>query len=848
METNSGQTVAKRRHRPLALQVVALGLMFFVALSLNAKEPEEPLPGDMRCAASASLPFCSPDGIDWCLRSPDGKFFVVRASDYLLIMDAASGRRLRQTPIADPLNSRHAALTPDGKQLVWVNSEGVEVWKTDSLNRDRVLRHGKFGAGVVAVSADGKTTAYTNLNEVRVFRLTDGKALLATQLSNCFESMASLSSDGRFVAHWGLRQQQNGNKFSHELSGHVEIWDVESGKPAFKIATANGMPTQVIFSPDGSRIATCRSGVLQIWDGKNGELIQRTETGVDGDVRLCFSRDGKKIALAGTEGKAAVLAAETGKLIERGITPPATIDGIACDADGVFRAWGHHGNVVAHWEVPSGKPLTPARDHPAGIGDLHFSPDGKLLYSAGVDSSRVLAWDTATGAGPRQLKLGSDRVGRFGQGSFAVFAAGAEVFAVVDSGDAILSVHRGSDGSKQFDCGNIASEHLDRHLTFFSPDGRKLMFLSGFDRSHSVWDVPSGKVVRTLEQLAPGCGWKAGAFSADGKLLAAANSSPGLSSDIAIVDVAAAKPIATAEMHDAQAQSLIFLDERRLLALGSQHGSLYHFDVLTGRALRAFEAVPDAQLTGKLALSRDGRLVAAGARADDDHEGKFPPRVLVWEVASGRLRHAFEGHVGQIEALAFSPDGTRLASGAADTTILLWDLRSAREKPDKSTAKLWVDLDQLDASTAETAIRDLVSQPEATVAFLNENLHPVAKLDDGLIQKLLVDLEADRFAVRDAAGKQLEKIGAPALPAIEKALRAMPGADLLDRLEKLRATIERTDPDEATWRQDLRSLRALESLERIGSTEAREVVKMVAAGADGAKPTRAAREALERLK
>lgn len=843
METASIQEVAKQRHRLPAAQVVAFGLVLLIASLLNAKAPDEPLPAHALLRLGAT-PFCSPDGIVWCVRSPDGKFFAVQSSDSLLIIDAATGRRLRQAPIAEPLKWGRAALTPDSKELVRAHGAGVDIWKVDTLRSDRMLWRANDSQRYVGISADGKTAVVTSLNEIKVFQLADGKVLRETKLGRFIECRACLSDDGRFMAVWGLRHPRK-EKLTDGDPRQVEIWEIEAKYSVFKVIRAVGMPSQVVFSPDGSRIATFGSRVLQVWDGKNGEMINRAETDVGGDVRLCFSRDGKKIAIAGSEGKAAIFVAETGKLIERGSTPLTTIDGIACDEDGVFRAWGHAGKAIVLWEVPSGKLLTPTRDHPAGISDLQFSADGNVLYTAGFGSSRVLAWDIVTGARPRQLVL-RDRDGLL-QGQVVVFASGAESIAVADADETAVSIHSGSDGSKRFGC-QVAKGHLDRHQLFFSPDGRKLTFLSHFAGTLDIWDVPSGKAVRALEQLSPGCGWKTGAFSVDGKLLAAANSTPGISSHIPIFDIDAAKRIAQVEMHDAQAQSLKFLDGRRFLALGWRNGNLHHFDAWTGKPLRAFEAIPDTHLTGKLVLSRDGRLVAAGARADESHEGKAPPRVLVWEVASGRLRHVFEGHAGQIEALAFSPDGARLASGASDTTVLLWGLRGAREKPVKSTAELWADLEQLDARAAETAIRQLVSRPEMTVAFLKENLHPVAKLDDELIQKLLVDLEADRFAVRDAATKQLEKIGAPALPAIEKALQAKPNADLGERLEKLRATFNQTDPDETTWRQDLRPLRALEALERIGSAEARAVVKTLATGADGAKPTRAAREALERLK
>src|SRR5207302_477594 len=49
--------------------------------------------------------------------------------------------------------------------------------------------------------------------------------------------------------------------------------------------------------------------------------------------------------------------------------------------------------------------------------------------------------------------------------------------------------------------------------------------------------------------------------------------------------------------------------------------------------------------------------------------------VRLWEVASGQVRAQFEGHTGQVSALAFSPDDNTLATGSGDTTVLIWDLR-----------------------------------------------------------------------------------------------------------------------------------------------------------------------------
>jgi WD40 repeat protein len=72
-----------------------------------------------------------------------------------------------------------------------------------------------------------------------------------------------------------------------------------------------------------------------------------------------------------------------------------------------------------------------------------------------------------------------------------------------------------------------------------------------------------------------------------------------------------------------------------------------------------------------LAWSPDGASVASGSSDNT---------VRLWDAASGRERHRLEGHSNWVRSVAWSPDGASVASGSADNTVRLWDAASGRER------------------------------------------------------------------------------------------------------------------------------------------------------------------------
>jgi len=53
--------------------------------------------------------------------------------------------------------------------------------------------------------------------------------------------------------------------------------------------------------------------------------------------------------------------------------------------------------------------------------------------------------------------------------------------------------------------------------------------------------------------------------------------------------------------------------------------------------------------------------------------------VRLFDAAAGRQRATLEGHTGEVQALAFAPDGTRLATGGEDGVAILWSVPQGQE-------------------------------------------------------------------------------------------------------------------------------------------------------------------------
>ena len=84
----------------------------------------------------------------------------------------------------------------------------------------------------------------------------------------------------------------------------------------------------------------------------------------------------------------------------------------------------------------------------------------------------------------------------------------------------------------------------------------------------------------------------------------------------------------------------------------------------------------DNRAVQAVAFSPDGRRLASVGGAS---RGASRPEVKVWDAQTGQEILSLPGHVGGLRSVAFSPDGRRLASTGLDQTVKLWDAATGQE-------------------------------------------------------------------------------------------------------------------------------------------------------------------------
>jgi WD40 repeat protein/tRNA A-37 threonylcarbamoyl transferase component Bud32 len=609
--------------------------------------------------------------------SPDGARFASAGADGTVkVWDAGTGQNIFTLPGHEG-TVYGVAFSSDGKRLASAGTDkAVRIWEAKTGEALLTLSGHEGTAFDVAFSPDGKRLASAGADmTVKVRDALTGSELLTLRGHTDEVLSLAFSPDGKYLA-------------TASADCTLRLWDAAAGTTLYTLKGYKQAASAVTFSPDATRVASAGAdGTVVLWEPGTGKGLRMTGLPVQS---LAFSPDGTALAVGGADGVVQVRDV-TGldqkfAVVRSDVKSP---NGPAVD----IRAWpppgaDSSGQVQSLPAVRRDTHLvivTDGRDVPLnGTGQnwlslpgnscsngLAFSPDATRLVSAGLDG-KIKVWQVTA---PQEL-VGF--TGHAGSIRGLAFSPDGQRLASA-SEDRTARVWDVTTGQQVL----FLRGHEDDVLgVAFSPDGTHLASASR-DRTVRVWDATSGAAVLTFPGHA-GAVFSV-AFDRDGTRIASA----GADKAVRLWEAATGQQLLSLEGHGDAVNGVTFSPDGTRLATVSDDMTAKVWDAVTGKDVLSFEG--HHRPVHCVAFSPDGQRVASGnpnsiiGPKGSGRSGVVPGeapaspapmrgKVMVWDATTGREIHVLKGHAGPVNSVAFSPDGTRLASGSDDGTVKLWDL------------------------------------------------------------------------------------------------------------------------------------------------------------------------------
>ncbi len=527
--------------------------------------------------------------------SADGRFLAGVGRDrHARVWEVATGKRLYDQRMLDP-TARQIDLSLDGKQLLASMGDKGTLVVLYHLEKEKPIvlsdeeARGGFDRLQGAISPDGKLAAVPHHgNFVDLYDTTTGKWLGFVR-SRSPAVRVTFSPAGNHLAvgertglvtlwHFFMRWHTVAGK----STGQVILWRLS--RPV--------LPTE--------ELAAAREPVPIA----TGQSLARKLKGHQGAIAaLAFTADGRKLISVGHDRTARcwdVADQEEAQVLPLG---RSQIDALGYSPDGRYLVEASMSAGIHVHDLMSADPPRLLTTRPSRRAV--FSPDGRMI--AGGPDQRLSLWDAKTGA----------HLGTLTEPKLADRMADPNYHALISE--------RGAE------IGALA----------FSPDSRWLAVGVGGPHNYAV-DAPQKVMVFDVAQrkehrsFATPTQVNAVAFSADGKLLAAAG----------------------------------------------HNGTIWLWDTSSWDEVSRWQG-PAGTGYGAILFLPGGLLGAAsplGDRADNLlATGSGSGRIDLWNVRTGALVRQMHGHIGLISVLVLSPDGRTLATASCDGSIKLWDSGTGRE-------------------------------------------------------------------------------------------------------------------------------------------------------------------------
>ena len=562
----------------------------------------------------------------------------------------------------------------DGKTVFSAGKDKfVRLWNVNSRRQIELLPHADEVIGATA-SLDGRWLATTTAKEAeaRPVSLWDLATREVTALNTVTTNFTNLwlrpgsitfSPDSKWLA------------FATQFGG-VRVWDVNALNEVTNLPAFNRLNFLfgLAFSPDSRTLAYNENdyGAILLWDIAS-RSVSRLTGHQSAVTALAFSPDGQMLASGSQDRTARVwnLADQRERFQFTNLN--GRFNSLAFSPDGRTLAMGGAGGAgrtIQLVDVKTGNPKAELRGHFKDISSLNFTLDGQTLLSASDDGT-IRVWDLELSA-----KGQSGHV--FFRNSISTdWSSYGPALCLSPDGRHLLAVYTnqtfGLWDTLRLAEGEPYPLPTNTTIAAVAPGGRLAAFGS---RGGEVmlWDVEKGEArfsarlgTNKINRLV---------FSMDGRYLAIADDTKTLSEmagsnddkrrTIRVWDVGAQKETHLLSPDGEFPVSLTFSADGKALMAGCWRGPVKLWQLDRSRETATFSG-HSVGVRG-LALLPDGQTFVSAAQ-----------EIRFWDVRTRHGTDRLDSREGRFFGIALSSDGRRLAAGASDGLITIWDVASHEE-------------------------------------------------------------------------------------------------------------------------------------------------------------------------